>query len=147
MNFYTKLISKMDLLTNKPVFKSIQIALACQACIDAEKTHECLHMQHLIPRWQDADKHRRLKLIMSDRPDLINSEMGGVAFSSIDQCFKPALLKKMFDEQIPLTIDFNTRFFVTVDPAAGGQNSDFALVSFTVCSGVYKVHTTWIFFA
>jgi hypothetical protein len=52
MNFYTKLISKVDLLTNKPVFKSIQISLACQQCIDAEKTHECLHMQHLIPRWQ-----------------------------------------------------------------------------------------------
>ena len=35
-----KLISKMDQLTNMPVFKSIQISLACQACIDAEKTHE-----------------------------------------------------------------------------------------------------------
>jgi len=35
-----KLISKMDQLTNLPVFKSIQISLACQACIDAEKTHE-----------------------------------------------------------------------------------------------------------
>ena len=35
-----KLISKMDQLKNMPVFKSIQISLACQACIDAEKTHE-----------------------------------------------------------------------------------------------------------
>ena len=52
MNFYTKLISKMDPLTNIPVFKSIQIQLACQACIDAEKAHECVHLQHLIPRWQ-----------------------------------------------------------------------------------------------
>jgi len=30
----------MDQLTNLPVFKSIQISLACQACIDAEKAHE-----------------------------------------------------------------------------------------------------------
>jgi len=144
MNFYTKLISKIDMLTNKPVFKSIQISLACQACIDAEKTHECLHMQHLIPRWQDADKHRRLKIIMSDRPDLINSEMGGVAFSSIDQCFKQALLKKMFEEEIPLCIDFSTQFFVTVDPAAGGEHSDFALVSFTVSHGIYKVSLLYL---
>ena len=57
MNFYTKLISKVDPLTNLPVFKSIQIQLACQACIDAEKAHECVHLQHLIPRWQVvADK-------------------------------------------------------------------------------------------
>jgi len=96
-------------------------------------------MQHLIPRWQDADKHRRLKIIMSDRPDLINSEMGGVAFNSVDQCFKQSLLKQMFNETIPLNIEFNTRFFVTVDPAAGGEHSDFAMVSFTYCHGIFKV--------
>ena len=53
LNFYTKLISKMDPLSGKPVFKSIQIQLACQACQDSEKAFECMHMQHLIPRWQD----------------------------------------------------------------------------------------------
>ena len=42
----------MDPQTQLPVFKSIQIQLACQACIDAEKAHECVHLQHLIPRWQ-----------------------------------------------------------------------------------------------
>ena len=96
-------------------------------------------MQHLIPRWQDADKHRRLKIIMSDRPDLINSEMGGVAFNSVDQCFEQALLKQMFSDIIPVRIEFNTRFFVTIDPAAGGEHSDFAMVSFTCSYGVYKV--------
>jgi len=101
--------------------------------------HGSMHMQHLIPRWQDADKHRRLKIIMSDRPDLINSEMGGVAFNSVDQCFKQSLLKQMFNEPIPLRIDFNTRFFVTVDPAAGGEHSDFAMVSFSYSHGIFKV--------
>ena len=162
-----KLISKMDSLTNLQVFKSIQISLACQACIDAEKTHEwyvyvcinveltvivascsnmwcynSLHMQHLIPRWQD--KHRRLKIIMSDRPDLINSEMGGVAFNSVDQCFKQVLLKQMFSDIIPVRIEFNTRFFVTIDPAAGGEHSDFAMVSFMCIYGIYKVRAMCI---
>ena len=57
MNFYTKLISKLDPQTQLPVFKSIQIQLACQACIDAEKAHECVHLQHLIPRWQVNSLH------------------------------------------------------------------------------------------
>lgn len=92
MNFYTKLISKVDPLSHLPVFKSIQIQLACQACIDAEKAHECVHLQHLIPRWQDEEKHRRLKTIMSDRPDLINSELGGMAVAGTDQCFKQVRL-------------------------------------------------------
>lgn len=57
MNFYTKLISKVDPLTLEPVFKAIQIQLACQACQDAEKSFDCMHMQHLIPRWQDQVFH------------------------------------------------------------------------------------------
>ena len=76
---------------------------------------------------------------MSDRPDLINSEMGGVAFSSIDQCFKQCDLKRMFNVPIQLFVSTGTPFFVTVDPAAGGEHSDFAIVSFTMQHGLYKV--------
>ena len=139
MNFYTKLISKIDPVTLHPVFKAIQIQLACQACQDAEKTFECMHMQHLIPRWQDSDKHRRLKTIMSDRPDLIESEMGGVAFSSCDQCFRQVDLKRMFEEDSVMLIPWGTPFFVTIDPAAGGEHSDFAIISFVYNSGIYQV--------
>ena len=78
---------------------------------------------------------------MSDHPDLINSEMGGVAFNSVDQCFKQALLKQMFSDAIPVRIEFNTRFFVTIDPAAGGEHSDFAMVSFMCSHGIYKVNS------
>lgn len=42
MNFYTKLISKIDPLTQQPVFKSVQIQLACQQCIDNEKVRVCV---------------------------------------------------------------------------------------------------------
>ena len=70
LNFYTKLISKVDPMTHKPIFKSVQIQLACQACIDAERAHECTHNMHLIPAWHNEEKHTRLKAIMSDRPGM-----------------------------------------------------------------------------
>lgn len=196
LNFYTKLISKIDPLTNEPVFKSIQIQLACQKCIDEvclllrkmlkrfcrvtqrlmqEKSSQCMHMQHLIPRWHSDEKHRRLKTIMSDRPDLIDSEMGGMAFSSIDQCFRASDLTRMFNESVPMTIKLGVQVrvcrsihlheifvtaacvchhtfsydrglsgcfgqvWVTIDPCAGGEHSDFALVSFVYISGAYQV--------
>lgn len=143
MNFYTKLISKIDPLTNQPVFKSCQIQLACQQCIENEKGYECLHLQHLIPRWQDGDKHRRLKTIMSDRPDLIVSEMGGVAFSSVDQCFRFCDLKRMFNYDVELNIEWDLPFFVCIDPCAGGEHSDFAVVSFIYLHGAYQVCFSW----
>ena len=139
MNFYTKLISKVDPLTNLPVLKSIQIQLACQACIDAEKAHECVHLQHLIPRWQDEEKHRRLKTIISYRPDLINSELGGMSVSGTTQCFKTAYLQRMFSPTDSCCLTFGQDFFVSVDPMAGGEKSDFAVVAFAIHRGVYQV--------
>tara|TARA_B100001142_G_C14324097_1_gene651608 strand:+ start:1535 stop:2419 length:885 start_codon:yes stop_codon:yes gene_type:complete len=121
------------------MFKAIQIQLACQACIEAEKAHECQHMNHLIPRWQDSDKHRRLKTIMSDRPDLINSELGGIAVGNNDQCFKVPDLKRMFENSIFIQIPLSASFFCTIDPCAGGEHSDFALVSFIICNGAFHV--------
>lgn len=76
---------------------------------------------------------------MSDRPDLIESEMGGVAFSSCDQCFRQVDLKRMFESKIVLDIQWCVPFFVTVDPTAGGEHSDFAVVSFIYEYGVYQV--------
>jgi hypothetical protein len=76
---------------------------------------------------------------MSDRPDLIESEMGGVAFSSCDQCFRQVDLKRMFDSKILLSLKIDLPFFVTVDTTGGGEHSDFAVVSFVLLHGVYQV--------
>ena len=76
---------------------------------------------------------------MSDRPDLINSELGGMSVAGTDQCFKQAYLKRMFAELAPLPVDYSHPFFVSVDPAAGGEKSDFAVISFWIHRGVYQV--------
>lgn len=77
---------------------------------------------------------------MSDRPDLIESEMGGVAFSSCDQCFRQVDLKRMFAGNFSVEIEWDTPFFITVDPTAGGEHSDFAVVSFIYTHGMYQVY-------
>lgn len=82
---------------------------------------------------------------MSDRPDLIVSEMGGVAFSSVDQCFRFCDLKRMFDMPVPMSLEWNTPFFVCIDPCAGGEHSDFALVSFVYVHGAYQVFLSLLF--
>ena len=51
--------------------------------------------------------------------------------------FQSSVVENNVESEIPLTIEFSTQFFV--DPAAGGENSDFALVSFTGSCGVDKV--------
>ncbi len=36
---------------------------------------QCKHMLHLVPQWQSSVRHERLKEVMADRPDLIQSEL------------------------------------------------------------------------
>lgn len=52
------------------------------------KATDCKHMLHLVPSWQSSEKHIRLKKVMEDRPDLIASELSGLAFDSLQQCFR-----------------------------------------------------------
>lgn len=83
---------------------------------------------------------------MSDRPDLIVSEMGGVAFSSVDQCFRFCDLKRMFDHDVHLSLEWNVPFFVCIDPCAGGEHIDFAVVSFVYVHVAYQVRAPVLYY-
>jgi hypothetical protein len=37
-------------------------------------------MLHLVPQWQSSVRHERLKEVMADRPDLIQSELAVFTF-------------------------------------------------------------------
>jgi len=41
---------------------------------------QCKHMLHLVPQWQSTARHERLKEVMADRPDLIQSELAVCSF-------------------------------------------------------------------
>ena len=43
------------------------IELACEQCKEDGKAHECVHMLHLVPRWQSQEHHRKLKIMVSRR--------------------------------------------------------------------------------
>ena len=57
-----------DPSTDRPLFVTRCIELACEACKEAGKAHECVHLLHLVPSWQSAERHRKLKIMMQDRP-------------------------------------------------------------------------------
>ena len=92
----------------------------------------------LWDRWQSADRHVKLKTIMQDRPDLIESELSGLAFDSLQQVFKPDHIELMFQQPcIPSIINEDVHIFI--DPAAGGPYSDYAIVSVTRQKGMITV--------
>lgn len=53
---------------------------------------------------------------MQDRPDLLQSEMQGLAFDSLETVFRDVDIKQMLDLE-PLAIPTSTPVFIVVDPA------------------------------
>jgi len=138
INFYTRLLRMRDKVTGLPLFTSISVQLACKKCIEDGQPASCVHMLHLVPRWQSSDRHVKLKTVMQDRPDLIESELSGLAFDSNHQIFKSCDLDVMFAQAPPRPV-LNEAVFLFIDPAAGGPQSDYAVLSVTRHKGLLTV--------
>lgn len=138
LNFYTRLFKIKDPVTNQPVFAQLQISLACNACKELGLAAQCKHLLHLVPQWQSSVRHERLKAVMADRPDLIQSELAGLAFDSLQQCFRTADIESVMSSKCP-ELEWQQPLFMVIDPAAGGPQSDFALITFFRSRGIICV--------
>ena len=52
INFYTRLMRMRDKHSNLPIFVCLTIQLACEECKANGKAADCVHLLHLVPRWQ-----------------------------------------------------------------------------------------------
>jgi hypothetical protein len=75
---------------------------------------------------------------MQDRPDLIQSELSGLAFDSLQCVFRPADIEIMFAQEPPEQ-ELNADIYIFIDPAAGGPQSDYAVLSFQRQKGMVTV--------
>jgi hypothetical protein len=138
INFYTRLMRMKDPATGRPIFQTISIRLACDKCIEDGKQTECIHLLHLVPRWQSSERHMKLKTVMQDRPDLLQSELSGLAFDSLAQAFRPSDIDLMFADPGRDPV-INEQIFIVIDPAAGGFGSDYCVLSFVRHKGTVMV--------
>ncbi len=61
--------------------------------------------------------------------DLIESELSGLAFDSLQQCFRTDDISALLTQD-PMPPLLNDDIYIVIDPAAGGPGSDYALVAF-----------------
>ena len=61
-------------------------------------------------------------------PDLIQSELAGLDFDSLQQVFRKQDILMMFETD-PLPLMIAQPIWIVIDPAAGGPQSDYAVVS------------------
>jgi hypothetical protein len=81
---------------------------------------------------------RRMPFCAQDRPDLIKSELAGLAFDSLQQIFRKCDIAHMFEATLLPLVQDQTVWLV-IDPAAGGPGSDYAMVSMVRQRGTVTV--------
>jgi hypothetical protein len=79
-----------------------------------------------------------MKLVMQDRPDLIQSELAGVAFDSLQQAFRAEDVDEMFKIKAFEAVHME-KIYIFIDPAAGGPQSDYCIITMTRIQGVATV--------
>lgn len=86
----------VDPSTDRPLFVTRCIELCCEKCKQDGKSHECVHMLHLVPSWQSEERHRKLKIMMQDRPvqpppPLRRASAQARSASAVAQCSAPRM--------------------------------------------------------
>ena len=79
-----------------------------------------------------------LNCMTSPEPEVLLTHEQGLAFDALQQCFRPADIDAVMDST-PDTFPWKQQVYVVIDPAAGGPQSDFALVSFYRHKGIVTV--------
>lgn len=79
-----------------------------------------------------------------DRPDLIQSELSGLAFEALQQAFRKQDVDAMM-EMDPPPPGMYENIHIFVDPAAGGPSSDYGILSVTLWRGMVTVRAFCFF--
>ena len=101
-------------------FITTSVSLYMQHSVYISKIHGRLYSNHIS---KPLTTHHR-----QDRQDLIQSELAGLAFDSLQQVFRKVDINFAF-ETAPLDALVDQTVWLVVDPAAGGPSSDFAVLS------------------
>jgi len=128
-SFWTQMIDLKD-DDGRPVFKTIRYTLVCDDCIKKGIETTCKHKMGDLPYWQDESQHNKLEKIMQDRAEAFLTETKGLLSNPN---IRPAFIKKDIEfwmKRLSISnIKPRASIFVSIDPAAGGSMSDYAIVS------------------
>lgn len=132
-NFFTKLI-RLQTKDNppRPVFRVLSTDIVCTEPECQMEPERCWHKIHEIPRWHDAKRHKRVRLLMESNPTIRDREVMGLIANQAESLFKRALLERQLERAptfFPTTVTLAaSHVYIMVDPNANGT-SCYAVVS------------------
>lgn len=123
---------RINLADGTPAFQTFEWRGICKACEDAGEEDTCEHMRAERPWWLERDDGGFIKKIMQDFYEDYMREFKGAEGTMLQQkVFKSEMIDQLRKESAMVSFANETfdYFFVSVDPAAGGEQSEYAIVT------------------
>ena len=131
LNFYSEMFTMLG-PDNKPLFRSIQVGLACAACIKAGKADACTHNEGEIPPWKSRQSFDMVRSLYGDRTDLLLRESVGAVTEDNSSLFPLHWVDHCMASSVGVS---NPRHIIVACDPNGGGDSHMAIVSCTFLNG------------
>jgi hypothetical protein len=129
-NYYS-LLTDLKNHKKEPLFLTIRIGVACDACVEAEKEN-CEHIPNPRPAWKTHGRHELVRSIYADNKELMQREAEGRIVSTgrvlvfpkkfVEACMDPG-------RRVDLAHGGPTLIHSTIDPSGGG-GSEYVIQSY-----------------
>jgi len=129
-NFVSQLI-KVKKKDGDLLFNVIDFEESCEKCKKLGKELTCKHLSGQIPPWQTQGDRDRVQTQMSGHNETYLLEMKGIQTNNLSRpAFSKISVERLREKECEFFIDrFYKNIFVSIDPAAGGDKSKYAIVS------------------
>ena len=110
----------------------VDCQLSCVACRREGRASKCTHMMRDLPHWSSGAQHAKLRALMRSNKEAYNREVRGIEMSDLrkpafnSDCIDYLRGGAAHDKHAMAPPDL---LVCTVDPAAGGDRSAYALVT------------------
>lgn len=125
-NMYSKMFDLKN-PNGEPIFETISINLACEACVRAGKPEQCTHKSSELPRWISSQNVETIKILLEDSPELLMRESLGINAETTTRAFLEEHVDA-FVKRSPSSFHVMKHIYTAVDPAGGGASA------FAICT-------------
>jgi len=126
---FTQMLDMKHPITKQPIFKKVEMTMACKLPQCRANPEQCTHRFHRTPRWQSPAKAIIAKKLMRTRQGICKELLGISADEGI-KAFDPCRIELMFTSYVEDLTAFGVVHFAitTVDPNNNGD-SDYGMVT------------------
>ena len=138
-NPYSRMLKAKDPATNKTVFKPICISNMCDRCHKERRT-VCYHVRAVGVPWKPKSGLRKARIIMADNAAAQARELFGANVDAGARPFVGPKLDRFRGRRVRMPVEPQI-VFLGIDPAGGGDSSEFGCVSVAYAMGQFWVGT------